>query len=135
MAAVLTNSDSVAQLIWKSKVFTSWFEDFVKQLGTNHAAFGARVKNLCAAKQRFESYSKPLCRIILWLPAVLRTMQAIASDRDTKPEGRAAKRWLANTSAHDLLQLAMLADAADEAMILIRTVDDESKALSAWSFI
>ena len=79
-------SDSIVQKIWNSHVFTAWFERHRKEMEATHG----KVKNLRAAKHRFESFSKPLGRVILWLPALLATAHDIAVQREGAPEGQVA---------------------------------------------
>lgn len=126
--ATLSAKQSVAQVIWRSDVFTNWFKNHVQAM--ENCPFGNSVRNLRAAKHRFESHSKPLARIVLWFPAIVLTMADIASHRDTQQEGRWAKEWLAHVQPRDLLLLGLMADAADEGIGLIRLADDEC---GAWS--
>jgi len=124
----LTNSmimgrTSVVQIISNSKEFRSWFERNVQAMSSHIAG---KVKNLRAAKHRFETFSKPLARLVLFLPAFLKTAQEIASKRDDKPEGRAAAAWLSALTPANLVLLAMLADAGDEGLGLIRAADNEA---------
>jgi len=57
MHDTILDKRSIVQKIWNSHVFTAWFEQHAKALD------GRRVRNLRAAKHRFESYSKPLGRL------------------------------------------------------------------------
>jgi len=114
---------SVVQIISNSKEFRSWFERNVQAMSSHIAG---KVKNLRAAKHRFETFSKPLARLVLFLPAFLKTAQEIASKRDDKPEGRAAAAWLSALTPANLVLLAMLADAGDEGLGLIRAADNEA---------
>lgn len=121
MKSTILANDSIVQKIWNSHVFTSWFERHCSEMEAAHG----KVKNLRAAKRRFESFSKPLGRAILWLPALLATAHDIAVQREGAPEGQAAQAWLKGVSSETLITLAMLADAGDEGLALVRQVDDE----------
>ena len=61
----------------------------------------------------------------LYLPAILHTMSDIAARRDTLAEGEVARSWLRDVTNTDFTLLGMLADAADECMVLVRLADDE----------
>lgn len=121
MKNTILASDSIVQKIWNSHVFTAWFERHCKEMEAAHG----KVRNLRAAKHRFESFSKPLGRVILWLPALLATARDIAIQREGAPEGQVAHSWLQHVTSEMLVTLAMLADAGDEGMTLVRQVDDE----------
>ena len=93
MRDTILDNRSIVQKIWHSHMFTTWFEQHATALD------GRRVRNLRAAKHRFESYSKPLGRLILWLPAVLATAHDIAVKRAGANEALIARRWLENLTA------------------------------------
>ena len=120
MRNTIISSQSIIQKKWNSHVFSAWFERRCKEMDGN-----CRIRNLRAAKHRFESYSKPLGRVILWLPTLLATAHDIAVKREGAPEGRLAQAWLQNLNSETLVTLAMLADAGDEGLSLVRQVDDE----------
>jgi len=122
MCKLVTGKKSAAQIIWNSPVFSGRFAQHVTSM---EDGFGKRVRNLKAAKHRFESFSKPLARMALYLPAILHTMSDIAARRDTLAEGEVARSWLRDVTNTDFTLLGMLADAADECMVLVRLADDE----------
>lgn len=124
MCKLVTGKKSAAQIIWNSPVFSGWFAQHVTSM-EDVTGFGKRVRNLKAAKHRFESFSKPLARMALYLPAILHTMSDIAARRDTLAEGEVARSWLRDVTNTDFTLLGMLADAADECMVLVRLADDE----------
>ena len=126
MDDTVLREDSIVQKIWYSHVFTAWFERHAAK-----ASDGRRVRNLRAAKHRFESFSKPLGRLILWLPAVLATAHDIAVKRAGENAAKIARRRLENITAEKLLTLAMLVDAGDEGLALVRQVDDEQVDLAS----
>jgi hypothetical protein len=83
MKTTILNSDSIVQKIWNSHIFTAWFERHCNEMEGH-----GKVKNLRAAKHRFESFSKPLGRVILWLPALLVTANDIAVSAKAHQRGR-----------------------------------------------
>ena len=121
--ATVWHKTSVVQIIDHSDVFQQWFREYTAQ---DSARSGLpRVSNLSSAKHRFESCSKPLSRFMLHLVAVFKTCHRIVSTRDSSYEGGLVRNWLINTSSEDLLQLALLADAADEGLLLVRQMGSE----------
>lgn len=127
MKSTILANDSIVQKIWNSHVFTSWFERHCDDMKAAHG----KVKNLRAAKHRFESFTKPLGRAILWLPALLATAHDIAVQREGAPEGQVAQTWLQSVTSECLVTLAMLADAGDEGLALVRQVDDEQTDIAS----
>lgn len=125
ISSFVTGKRSVAQVIENSDCFATWFKNHIDEMEVN---WGKRVHNLKAAKHRFESLSKPLARIVLFLPAVCQTIHDIAARREEQPVGKWAKAWLNQVTGKDFILLGMLADAADESMAVVRLADDESPA-------
>jgi hypothetical protein len=109
---------SICQKLEHSTLMQAWFRDFQDMLST-----GPKCSNLRAAKHRFETFSKPLGRMVLHLKAIFATAQKVVSVRRDET---ALQGWLDTVSGEDLLQLAMCADASDEAMLLVRAFDSES---------
>jgi len=61
MKTTILNPDSIVQKIWNSHIFTARFERHCNEMEGH-----GKVKNLRAAKHRFESFSKPLaCDIVV----------------------------------------------------------------------
>ena len=90
-----------------------------------------RERNLRAAKHRFESYQRPLGRTVRFFPIMIKLMSRVWNER----RDARARDWLAfiaETPQH-ALQLAMLADAADEGMALTRFCDKEDLDIAALS--
>jgi hypothetical protein len=123
------DNTSVVQVIDRSDVFRQWFREYTAQDSARSAL--PRVSNLSSAKHRFESCSKPLSRFMLHLVAVFKTCHRIASTRDSSHEGGLVRNWLKTVSNEDLLQLALLADAADEGLLLVRQMDSEQFDLAS----
>ena len=63
--------------------------------------------------------------VVMTLPAMIRTAEEISRVRAGKPEGNDADRFLKFLNAERVVQLGMMADGADEAVVLIRIFDDE----------
>jgi len=88
---------------------------------------GTNIKNFNAAKHRAESTRTPLGRMIIFFDATLATAVMIYKERRImdKP-GRSAHKFLSYIEEENLLQCAMLADASDEHMGLLRFHDNEA---------
>ena len=130
MTDTVLGKKSVVQIIWNSHVFKEWFQNNCKHVET-YDGQGNQVKNLKASKHRFESFQKPLGRLLLWLPAVIWTMHQITTEREGTTEATTMLQWVKHLSAEKLLMLAMMADASDEGLCLIRQVDDESTDIAS----
>lgn len=120
--------DSMVQVISNSADFRLWFEDCVKTQSASNGTegFGDKIRNLKAAKHRFESVSTPLGRMLLYLPAFLMTCQKMAEKRKKDKSGQLARQYLEDLTQEQLIQLALLADAGDEGLLLVRAMDHEN---------
>jgi hypothetical protein len=126
LGAFVTKKTSIAQRIQNSHVFC---ERFRANMATVESCIvqSGRIKNLRAAKHRHESLQKPLGRCVLFYKAVLLTAEQIANERKNKPEGAECAAFLTSECTEEsLLQLALLAEAADENMRLVRFNDSEN---------
>ena len=82
------------------------------------------MANLRAAKHRFETFQKPLGRSILLFRPVFALMCHVSNCADGKPKAN-AKAWLRWLTVVRVVLCAMMADAADEANLPLRYVDNE----------
>ena len=130
MTDTILGKESVTQIMWNSHVFKGWFQQHCEQTESSDGQ-GNQVKNLKASKHRFESFQKPLGRMMLWLPAYLSTVQQIIAEREGSQVARTLKHWVRHLTAEKLLMLAMMSDASDEGLCLIRHVDDESTDIAS----
>ena len=120
---------SPAQMLRHSQELRDIFAGICNNMGPNNQT---QVTNLRAAKHRFESYQRPLGRTIRLLPCIHSLMLQVAVERaDTSgATAREWLEWLAATPRHILLA-AMMADAADECMLLLRFCDNEAMDVTA----
>ncbi len=121
-------NDSIVATIDHSPNLRSQFEVFVR---LDEHSIGARVKNLGFAKHRYDSVRKPLGRFVLWIGAMLATADWVRHQRHGREEARRCEAFLARLTEEDYLQLAMMADAVDECVVLTRFLDDEAYDLAA----
>lgn len=118
----VSSKTSLAQRIQNSKVFSERFARNRQHMDQS-VTVSPRIQNLRAAKHRMESFQKPLSRVVLYFPALMLTNEQIANERHATEEGKVAKQLDEETNVERALQLAMLADASDENMMLVRFAD------------
>ena len=114
---------SLSQMIQHSDDLRRIFKNFIKESASS-AVVTSQVDNLRAAKHRFESLQKPMGRSCLFLGPMIKTALHVVASRTDKSRDRAGQ-WLQYIDDENCLALAMLADAADEAMLLTRLLDNE----------
>ena len=106
----ILSSESMTQKIANSFDFREWLQLEISRCDQDETSgFGNKVQNLRSAKHRFTK----ICELKL-----------------DDASGRSAARFLELVTGEELLQLALLADAADEALVLVRMVDVEDVDLS-----
>ena len=127
--AFVLGKKSIVQVIENSHVFIAWFKGAVASLGQDDAIAGD-VFNLGMAKHRFISIKKRLGRLIGKYLAVFSVAEKIRVARPGKPESEVAVRFLQDFGPEQFLQLAMLADAADESYVYTMFADDEEMDLA-----
>ena len=95
---------------------------------------GTRIRNLKHAKHRFDSLQKPLQRFLLWLDAMWAIAVEVACVRKGCGPANIATTFLQHLNGEEgveaLIQLGMMADAADETMIVTRFFDTENYDVS-----
>ena len=118
----LTSKGSIVRLIQNSQEFKAWYQENVRKMP---GRIGLKVSNLSWAKHRYDSLARPLGRAIHNVFAVVQTAVQIWQSRSTHKEGKLAKQFLLRLRTEHIVQLALLADAAHEAMTLTRLTDAE----------
>ena len=118
----VSGRSSMSQIIQNSRPMRTIFQDFVQR--SHGGQISKRVTNLRAAKHRYESMQKPLGRAVLWLLPQIQTALHIVNNRHDRFVPL-AKSWLSELDDEKCIQLGMMADAADEALVLVRFLDDE----------
>ena len=118
----VSGKGSISQMIQHSAELRRVFCEFVKE--TVLFSNASTIDNLRAAKHRFESLQKPMGRACLHIEALIKTALHTMSLRDDKQAKRSAQ-FLLFLDDEKLLSLAMLADAADESLLLTRVLDNE----------
>ena len=129
MEDFILSKDSMVQRVSNSFDFKEWFElEISKQ--TDTSGYGKRVRNLKAAKHRFETHATPVSRFLLYLPSFIAVVTRIAETKPDDAAGKAAAWFLQSMTSEQVLQLALTADAMDESLVLVRTVDEEGVDLA-----
>ena len=117
--------ESITQTIENSPVFKKGLENNIARVESSQW-LGGSIRTLRAAKHRFESTQKPAGRFILFLEAIINTADLISKERRGTVPGTRAANFLLGMAEEKPLQLALMADAGDDAMVLTRGVDNES---------
>jgi len=123
---LLFKKKSIVRLIQHSFLFKSWF---LANQGGLGGQSGPPVKDLSYAGQRFDSRAKPLARFCMKFDALVKTAMQIAVRRHGKEEGTAATEFLTSLNMENMVQVGMLADAADEGLRFTRFCDSEGMDL------
>ena len=116
--------NSPTRLIQHSEVFSEWFGNHI-QMVSRKVTDSKRIRNMQLAKQRFDSTQRPLGRCVLFFEALLLTVVQIAENRKGREEAKHATAWLQWLTVERAVQLSLLADSGDEAMICTRFLDSE----------
>ena len=116
---------AIVRLIQNSQEFRYFYQENLKK---QRVRVGPRVSNLCFAPHRFDSTTRPLGRAVHNIIAVIRTAVQITRTRPRTEEAASASSFLKLMSTERILQLAVLADAASEAIVMTRFTDREGCA-------
>ena len=117
-AHVLWNYDSIASILQHMPMCSSVF-----QAGSRENEDAELIKVLRFRRHRFDSQAEPFARIVLSFDAVLKASEVISHARKGDDAGKHAAKFLGWLNDEKALQLAMLADASDQILTLVRKVD------------
>ena len=120
--------DSMGQLIHHSADLQSLYAECTA--ASHDGAVETKFRNLRSAKHRVETYFRPLGRCILDLTALIAFAMKLTILRKGEREGKAAVAFLTALSVQLMVLAAMMADAGNETMFLLRTLDTENLELS-----
>jgi len=116
---------SICQLLQHSEVLRGRYAKHVRELQHN-PTWAARSESLSAAKHRFDTWQKPFSRLVLTFDAVVTTAQEMHEERRHEKVGRHAKAFLNLVDEEMLISLAMMTDAGEENLDLVRFLDSET---------
>ena len=119
---VVMSHSSIIQRIHHSTTFSKWYAGNLK---AHCAGPFEGSTSLGAAKHRYETWSRPFGQAVMTIGALIRTAEQIIIER-SGAEARDAQSFLVYLTEERFLQLGMLADASDEALVLTRIFDDET---------
>ena len=120
--ALFGRKQSFVKIIQYSQVIKPWYEEFQDQMPDQRIQ---AVKDLGQSSVRFDSIAKPMCRFTLTFSAMVMTANKVWTLRRGLPVGTAAREFLELLDSKTILITGMLADAADEGLLLTRVMDDE----------
>lgn len=127
MQTYILSSSSIVCTIQNSVDLRHVFGENVKE---DEQAWVTTIRNLCSSKDRFDSTTKPLSRFVLTFDSVFKTAVNMSQRRHGTEAGKRANDFLRYCSCESLLQIAMLSDAACEALEVVRYHDTELFDLS-----
>ena len=100
------------------------FQQYAQEFLSTDGALRSTISNLRAASHRFESYAKPLGRSVLHISSLIKVACYLQEMRTDEP-ARRAKAWLAWLNNDRCVLAAMVADASDQSLQLLRLLDNE----------
>ena len=121
----IEGSESLVKTIANSPDVRKMFERRVELMTHSSEVVVRRIRDLQAAKQRFQSTQKPLGRFILYFPALCATAYELQTRRGDSSVGQRGTKFLEIIDEERFLTLAMLADAGDEAAMTVRFFDSK----------
>ncbi len=117
--ALLLNKDSIARLLQNTRKFRTIFHEQANN-ETHQQAGTGKATNYGLKKARFDGVAKPLLRTTLHLDALMSTAAIINETRGSSSKQHlGAKAFLRLLSDEIVLLIGMLADAADEVLLLV----------------
>ena len=112
--------DSVASMIQHNATINDVFSGAAR---SDPAA--SQLTQLRFRRHRFDSQAEPMTRIVVAFDAILQTMVAVSHARKTEDVGKSAASFLQWVTDEACLQLAMIADASDQVLVLVRSNDTD----------
>ena len=117
---------SMARIITYSPAIKLWYQEFQ---GESDDKVVATQKDVGFAPHRFDSSARPLAKVCLTFESLNMTAVKVRADRGSDAVGKHAVAHLEYVSDDSgvevMVQAGMLADAADEGLILTRLNDEE----------
>jgi len=122
---IFKNKHSIVNLIENSDNIKDKFSSLIQDI-EGCPVKATRIRNLKMKKHRFDSLQRPLGRFVLFFDAVVELAVQLAMSRTGRPQEDAIN-FLDYIDEEKCIQLAMLADAADETTsALVRYTDTEA---------
>lgn len=123
ITSIVSGRSSICQIIQKSDDLRAWYAEATR--ASKNSVVSTHFANLRAALHRYESLVTPLSRFVLDIEAVLAVAMRIESERGGHTQVVAAA-LLRSVDEELLLSVALMADAGDEALQIIRHFDKSS---------
>ena len=121
---------SLTHRVQHSHVWKSYFQANVAKQKDNPTST-RYIRSLSMAHHRWDSTSKPFCRVVVFLEAYLATCQQLCDQKKGSAEGKEANAFLQQISEEELVMLGLLADSGEETIALTRFLDNEDFDKSA----
>ena len=119
---IVMSRSSIVQRIQHSVQLLRRFETNVQSLDSCRFK---KVTCLKAAKHRYESWAAPMGRATLQIEALIKTAEEMSIIRSWAEDAEAFLDFVSVDGGEAILQMSMLADASDEALLVTRLFDDE----------
>ena len=123
VTAIVVGRSSITQIIQKSDDLRAWYAEATRT--SKNSAVSTHFANLRAALHRYESLVTPLSRFVLDVESVLAVAMRIATERSGHAK-IVANAFLSTVDEELLVTVALMADAGDEALQIIRHFDKSS---------
>ena len=112
--------DSAASLIQHNMTVKDIFKTSAR---SDPAA--SQISELRFRRHRFDSQAEPMTRMVVAFDAVLQTIAAVSHARKSEDIGKSAAAFLHWLTDEAALQMAMMADASDQVLMLVRSNDTD----------
>ena len=119
---IVMSRSSIVQRIQHSVQLLRRFETNVQSLDSCRFK---KVTCLKAAKHRYESWAAPMGRATLQIEALIKTAEEMSVIGSWAQDADAFLDFVSVDGGEAILQMSMLADASDEALLVTRLFDDE----------
>ena len=116
----IQSKTSICQMVDNSRVFKDHFRSLNAE---SEGPSSHNIASMGAAKHRFASLQRPLMRSVLRFDTLFLTAGFIFHSRKNTSKGKAAQSYLEAQTTERLLLKALMADAAEETMALLRFGD------------
>jgi len=125
---LVSDKNSLLRRVEHSKDFKEQFGKFVAEWD---GIIGTLIKNLRAAKHRFEKEAMPTGRFTIYLDPLIATANWISAHRTGQTCAKDSDQFMLYLSGKRVLIMGALSDAAHEGLIFVRFSDDKDLDLSA----
>eukprot|EP00969_Alexandrium_andersonii_P349648 15431529-Alexandrium_andersonii.AAC.1 len=123
----VTDKDSIVNMPTHSPLIQGWLQELEAD---NEMKVVQAAANMSWAPHRFDSLAIPLARLVLFWPAHVALAIRVERERRGTARGKAALQFLRFMNPMRMMVLALMAQAAYEGLMFVRTCDSESMDVS-----